>query len=637
MAPPLPSADDRWPFAIRCAALWLVFATWSSCAGWLLSACGLLNRTGYAIAAIPLVVLCVLLWKATSRETPHFSRPISRLWRRNSTGWWLVALLSLVAGICFAPSNYDALSYRLPRILYWWQENRWHWLEHADHRMNYSGTGFEWQMLPLIIATGSDRFLFLLNWIPFLFLPSLSFFALTAFGVRRRIAARWMWILPLCYGFALQAASIGNDGLGGVLTLAAVAFCGIAIRNQSPLALVLAALAATALSNLKLSNLPLLLPIAYFWCLAAWHLKNDLLRWKIGMVAMPVAAVLVLSSFLPLAYFNQTHSGKWSGDPDDNDKLRITKVIPGLVGNFYNLATATLQPPLLPLSSDTKRKIVAPISGENSLSSYIKSGFPRFKAHVGGEIPIEESAGVGLAITLALVFSLASFLLPKPSRPFPWLPVLATGVAVFAYMSMLGSENTARLMLPYFPLIIAAALAAARAIPSSGFSHLACNWLPFLFLLPALILNPNRALLPMSTLANAPGISQNMRTRLTALHEAYDSRSEPLRPIRLDLPKAAMTIGFAGGPTESAYSLFKPFGNRKIVEAHTENIDSFEWLVAARTGIKERTGQSWDEWLASSPYQVANSYRITFTVLFGAQDWYLLKRKPTASPATQTP
>lgn len=619
---------------MRCAAIWLVFVAWSSCAGWILSAVGQLNHTGYAFALFPLLAVCAALWRNTSAAgIPSFR--LKNPFRDSGTAaWMLVVFLSLVAGLLFAPSNYDALSYRLPRILYWLQENRWHWLEHADHRMNYSGTGFEWQMLPLLVFTGSDRLLFFLNWVPFLFLPALGFITLRFSGAGNRTAARWMWILPLCYGYALQSSSIGNDALGAFFVLASVAFCAIAVERKSPLALALAAIAAAALSGLKLSNLPLLLPVGLFWLTSAWKIKATLMNGKVATLSLPLLAALALTSFLPYAWLNQVHCGKWSGDPQDRDHLRITKTLPGLTGNLFNLTTGTLQLPVLPLSKPTKQKLLEPISGEHSLTSYIQTGFIRFTPNVGGEIPIEEAAGAGLGIALALAIPL----LMRPSlrrrrAGIARWPHVATWVAVLAYMASLGSENTARLMLPYYPLMLASLLAVIAWKPESKVIARLCIWLPFLFLLPGLLLNPNRPLIPITAMAGMPGLPSNFKTRLASLNDAYDSRSDPLHAIRKDLPAECGIVGFAGGPDESAYSLFKPFGQRKIIEVHQGNADSFEWMVAATDGIQERTGQPWDEWLAQSPYSVVSSYRIAFKASVGRQDWHLLRRNQPTTPS----
>ncbi len=616
--------SKAWPLALRMAAIWLVFVAWSCSAGWILSWLGQLNRTGYLLALIPLAVASAALWKSTAGV--GFSSPrIRNLGKRPAVvAWLLVVILCLAGGLLYAPSNYDGLSYRLPRILYWLQENHWHWLKDADTRMNYSGAGLEWQTLPLMALSGSDRLLFLINWIPYLFFPALTFHALRTLSVGNSTAARWMWILPLCYGFALQASSIGNDGLGGILTVASLAFSGLAEKRRSLAALLLAAIAASALGGLKLSNLPLMLPIAIFWLRAAWSIRDRIRGWSLA----PAIVAIILTSFVPLAVLNQIHCGAWAGDPNDDFKLRVTQTLPGIVGNTFNLVVGTVELPVFPISSESKRRIRSHLEGEQSLTSYVQSGFPRFRAALGGEIPMEEGSGVGLGVTVLLAAHL--FQRRRSTRPgmMPWIALGATAVSVAAYMAKMGSESTIRLMLPYYPVMFGALLAITqRRSPRAGWMRASYACLPLLCLIPGLILNPNRPIIPIATLAKIPAVPAGIRTRVLKLDEAYSSRNDPLQAIRADLPPDCDVIGFAGGPTQSAYSLFKPFGTRRVVEVNRTNSDSFEWLVANSNGILERVGKPWDEWISGAPFTIAGKYRITFTAMVGPEDWYLLKRK----------
>lgn len=623
---PLSNSNHHWPVALRFTALWLIFITWCSCVGWILSAFSMLNSTGYLLALPLLLGAWFAFWKTSASDSSPFRFPTA-IWKRPSTIAWTIAIIAcLWGGIAYAPANYDALSYRLPRLLYWWQENRWHWLEHGDDRMNYSGVGFEWQMLPFFVLQKSDRFLFLLNWIPFLFFPALCFRTLLAFGVSKKSSSFWMWVIPFGFGFTLQASSIGNDAIGAILLLASITFASYAENQHTRLALILSALAASALTSVKLSNLPLLLPIAWFWLRAAWVMRHKLIAWQLAPGLMAAA----LGSFIPLAVLSHIHCGSWGGDPDDDFKLRITKTIPGIAGNAYFTAIGMLEPPIMPIAKSSLKKITAPLEGDDSFASWVRTGFPRFRAGTFGEIPTEEGAGLGLGITAML---LIHFFKRKPHAPrnkIPWLPIAATIIAMAAYMAKMGSESTARLTLPYAPLLIASFLVIFQRREST--TPLTRNMLaliPLVLVLPSLILNPNRPIIPLSYLSAFPGISESNRKRITDLTAAYGSRNDTLAGLRDHLPPEAREIGFAGGPTQSAYSLFKPFGSKRIIESHPGNIDSFDWLIACPSGILERTGKNWDEWLASSPYHVVASQPVVFTVLHGSETWYVLRSRMT--------
>ena len=53
----------------------------------------------------------------------------------------LLASLVFLGGVLYAPNNYDALTYRLPRMLNWLAAGQWFWIPTINERMNYSTTG----------------------------------------------------------------------------------------------------------------------------------------------------------------------------------------------------------------------------------------------------------------------------------------------------------------------------------------------------------------------------------------------------------------------------------------------------------------------------------------------------------------
>lgn len=618
--------NHGWPLPLRLAALWLVYVTWSACSGWGLSLLGALHATGYALAALPLLVTFILVWKHSGGRRPH--RPSAPAFPSTQAllPWAFLALLCLIAGCLHAPANYDALSYRLPRILYWWQEHRWHWIAGIDGRQNYSGTGFEWQMLPVLTAFRTDRLLFLLNWLPALLLPFLNRHALRFVGCNARSAALWMWPLALAYGLVLQWSSIGNDMQGAIFVVAALSFCRLARARSSFAALAMAGLAIAGLTALKGSNLPLILPLGVAGLLVLRR-RPLLVR---PLAAAVIALPLLLTSYLPTAVLNHHHSGHWSGDPDNSAKLQVTRPLAGLVGNSVNLTLGCLQPPMLPLSKDLKHRLIGGPDGPESLVHFVQDGFPRFKVDLGGEIPMEEYSGLGLGVTLLL---LAHGLMRKQpgARPKPasWWLAASTTLAMTAFFLKLGSENTARILLPYYPMAIACLLAIIPRIPPArGLLAASHCWIPALFLLPALTLNPNRPLVPLRALAELPGLPAGISSRLKSIHSGYSDRNDPLAVLRRQLP-ANESVGFAGSPARSSYSLHKPFGSRRIIEVTSDNWNEFEWLIATPWGIESRTGLDWQTWLEQSGHEVLDHRELTFYTRAGSESWYLIgKRRP---------
>ena len=127
--------------------LWIYISAWCSASGWVLSAFGYLNRTGYAVALLFFVGILIPIhgrgrwWPQTislRRFNPLFrGSPVPRI-------WLLFALLSFIGGVIYHPANYDYLTYRFPRVLHWCAEQRWQWISTVDVRINLSAAGFEW-------------------------------------------------------------------------------------------------------------------------------------------------------------------------------------------------------------------------------------------------------------------------------------------------------------------------------------------------------------------------------------------------------------------------------------------------------------------------------------------------------------
>ena len=135
--------------------LWILASVACVASGWILSGLHQLNTLGYAVF-FAAVCLGFGLW-ARRRGLPGWRWP-----RRGWTCRWrrrfgrmlpriyaLAAIFVILGGTLYAPRNYDALTYRIPRILHWWSAAAWHWIQTPNDRMNFSGAGFEWMMMPL--------------------------------------------------------------------------------------------------------------------------------------------------------------------------------------------------------------------------------------------------------------------------------------------------------------------------------------------------------------------------------------------------------------------------------------------------------------------------------------------------------
>lgn len=610
---------------IRVAAMFLVYAVWSNLLGWGLSAAHQLKPLAYAVLTPLLVAGWVGAWKCLGGGR-LFSGMRWKRWRRPEVALWgMVAILAFAGGVMHAPANFDGVTYRLPRILYWAQQHGWHWIGAAEARLDYNAACFEWMMLPMIFLLKSDRWIFLLNWIPYVILPSLCFLSLRSLSVKSSVAARWMWWLPCMYGLAMQAGSIGNDAIAAWFALACMAFAARAQRSGSIVCWSLAMMSAACMTALKASNLPLLLPLLVHAVImlrrASWSVAwPKLIPWMI------LAAFV---SFLPTAILNQIHCGDWAGDPQNLGGMRVTEPLRGLVGNVVSLITGSLEMPVLPFSRPWNQALDL-WESTSGWVSWVREGFPRFSVMIGGEIPAEEYSGIGVGVTTLLFLSYQSRNSPlslkritkdaatlREQRAFMAAMLVAVGV----FMIKMGSELTARMLIPYSPLLFAVVLMHVRRV-----SHLRayCLIFPAMCVLPGLIFTPNRPLVNGQALASLPFVSAPLRERMNTVYQTYSKRSDALGELRDALPNHVSTVGFGGFADSTPLALFRPYGTRKVYEITTGNPTPGTAVVITDEGMRLRLGMNVNQYIEKYHMKILSQSNIRSKIGTGYESWYVL-------------
>jgi hypothetical protein len=623
---------------------YLLWATACILTGWTLSALRWLTLTGYAVM-LPLVMIgLVWLTRNPADMTPprvqrRWGRAMFRRFRRPLPLIYLVVLVLVFVGtISHAPSNYDGLTYRLPRMLNWLTTRGWTWIFTSNERMNYSGTGWEWMALPLL-ALRSDRALFLINTVGFLLLPGLIFSVFRQVGVARRAAWAWMWILSTAYGYVQQAGSIGNDLTGTFFCLISVHYGLRARRNGRVEEVWLAGLAAAIMTGIKTSNLPLLLP-----CLLAAGPALKLLRrcWTAGILIGVIALVV---SAIPTVGLNQKYTGNWTGDPDDSTQMHIRDPIAGFLGSSILLGQQLLMPPFLPGVPNVNVWLNHHLP--DTWKHKLEKGFPRFTMNRLNELPQEEGASLGIGITLLL---LAAGVAPwcragkknqsTETRRWKISSVgLATWGASLLFMLKIGSEANARLMLPYYPLVMIPVL----ILPGQDCLVRRAGWrilavLVSLSVLPCLILTPSRPFWPTQAVSEwlvrhypESALMQRMET----VYSCYQHRNDLLAPLRVHLPDDVTKVGFIAGDNNTDYSLWRPFGHRQVVYLWNGTPQSFllppdvEWIVVKQNIWPKVSPVPLEEWAAQHGIEIAFSVPIQSFASGTEETWCLLHiRKP---------
>lgn len=623
---------------MRLARIYVLFSASCILSGWFLSLIGALSALGYGLT-LPAIFLGLLFLfpSLPDRSRKGFFIHFRRYKKPLPALFAIIALLCLIGGLLHAPNNYDFLTYRFSRLLHWQEAGAWHWIETFNPRMNYSGTNAEWLLSPILLFTQSDRFFFLVNWLAYSLMPACIFVVFRGMGVRAKSAWWGMWLVPMAYCFVAQAASVGNDLLGAAFFLFAIAFLIQARRTSSVSLLAISALSIAICTGIKASNLPLILP----WLLSILPCF-EMFRRASGKMFL----VIVACSFVPMAALNFHHAGNWKGTSPEGKDLEAGSVFFGVIGNTLQATVGALQPPILPFPAPVNNQLEALIPA--SVQSFLVADFPRLQLRFV-ELPNEENAGLGLGIfgivVLAFLFAILRRRNCKPINRGNSLsdygrksdsPVglnlfglmIYSGIifSTGAYMALMGSESTARLLSPYYPVL--------AALPFSliGTTRMLDKkvWRVVFFLLAASaivlpVTTPSRPLLPIPQLANSFNLSEKLKNRIDLVYETYSKRSDGLSEIREALPTEATKIGLVCSVDDAEVSLWRPFHGRRHV-THLTDSDKLQSVNAVVVNT-EAIGESPNfkhilHFLnENADWSPIATFHITSKVQVGSQKW----------------
>ena len=483
----------------------------------------------------------------------------------------LLSLLVLLGGLLYAPSNHTGLSYRVPRVLHWLAEGHWHWVHTPNYRINNRACGIEWLSAPMLLFSKSDRGLFLLNFLPFLMLPGLVFSLFTRLGVRARVAWHWMWLLPTGYTFLVQAGSLGNDIFPTVYALAALDFACRARVTRRASDVFISVLAAALLIGAKASNAPLLLP----WAIAMLSVWRLLLRRP--FVTGWVALLALAASFLPTAILNVIYCGDWSGLVLERSGMDMKSPLVGVWGNGLLLLSNNFVPPFFPLAGWYSQSVLSWLPGfiVKPMSANFEEGFLKL-----WELPTEDWAGLGFGVSVLVVASGVAAL-RRGLRSSPPIGVAASlpgwlrggvlfgsWVALLAYCVKSGMVTPARLISPYYPLLIAPLLVlAGHADVVRRRWWRVAEFVAVMMAFAVLVVTPARPLWPAQSVLSkfAKSWPESRLLRQAAnVYSVYSSRSDPMANVRALLPKEASVVGFIGTGDDVDISLWRPYATRKV-------------------------------------------------------------------------
>jgi hypothetical protein len=620
---------------MRLVTLWICLCAYLNCAGWLLSALHELNAGGYA-AALALGLVAWLIWWKTSGAPLFPEFRLSKLRRRFRRGFPLAFLvlagLAFCGGALYAPSNYDALAYRIPRILYWLSAGQWHWVHTSFDRINNRSCGIEWVSVPLIAFFHSTRPLFLINTVSFALLPGLVFTVFCRLGVRPRVAWHWMWLVPTGYCFILQSGSIGNDLFGALFALAAVDYALRARAGAGLAAAGVSILGAAMMTAAKTNNLPLLLP----WAVALLPSLKTLLQKPAALAAVCLFAIG--ASGLPTIYFNLKMSGDWSGA-----KLSSPGVPHALefrtAANIFSLSEQNLTPPVFPIA--------------DSLNKAIKQHLPpavRQKSEALIELPgcwfpmvqmqTEEASGFGFGLTVLLAFSgLAVVARLRPALAgwrLSW-PLAVRWASVISFAALLTQSNVSaigRLFAAYYVLpctVILAMPGQERVVRRQWWRVM--GWMVFALAAVLVVISPARPLFPRSLVLDRlhPWESKYPKlVRLDDVYSVYQDRPQAFAPVLAALPSDLRILGYMAFDRPEA-TLWAPFGSRTIVSICPEDTPAdarargVSFILVDADEFETWYSGSLSDWLARMNAVVVREFPLRLRAASGPERWCLVQ------------
>jgi len=605
----------------------------AAAAGWIASAFGALHGSVYA--ALLAGIFFALLWSTGSSDLAPRQRiarfKLARLRRPMPLVFAAVFVACALGGLWHAPNNYDYLNYRLPRLLHWLHDSAWHWIETPNQRLNCSGANSEWLMLPSLLLTGGDRWSFLANLLCFGLMPAGLFVAMSSICINVRAAWYAMWAIPTAYCFVSQAAGTGSDLTGAAFFVFAIALACRARRTKRNGWLLASVLAMAFCTGIKATNIPLVLP----WLVLVWPSLVSSLKVQAARTAT-VATASVLCSFVPIAVLNFNYTGSWKGQLEEQASLEAGSIAAGWIGNSLAISSGALQPPILPQPELLGRLISEAVPPK--VDELLARDFPRLQLKFF-ELPNEENAGIGLGLTilgaLTVVAGLYGGLHYRIMNPMGWRVVLLAGVSLLTYMSISASESAARLLSPYYVLLLMLPFGVA------GASKLyALGWWRALVVcctasaIPIPLLTPSRPLIPVPKLATQLPLSDRLKQRLNEVYAVYSTRSDNLGAFRQVLPNEAHRIGMIATGDDIEVSLWRPFDSgRSVHHVDPDSIspENSDALLVSSLALRQRHRTEPEAFLRdldqSPEWEIASSLEIVSKVQEGPVKWTLLLRE----------
>jgi hypothetical protein len=452
-------------------------------------------------------------------------------------------------------------------------------------------------------------------------------------------------------------------------------------------------LAAALLTGAKPSNLPLLLPWALvFVASGAWRVTRTATFPSLVTRHAPLLLVAAAVSFLPTAILNAHFLGDWSGLSVERAGMAMKNPAVGVWGNAALLLLDNFTPPLFPFAGWWNAHALAALP--HFISAPLTANFEQGFLWLG-ELPTEDWAGLGFGLSVLLAVSVAAGWMmrraahltggkvdgrrsgetaPDDSRieqlsRYPltrrdatlspaWsggegrgegalrirgtgIPVelcrlvaLAPWISLLAYGMKSGMNSPARLIAPYYPLLLPLLLVGAgqsQIVRRRWWRALAGGVVVLAFIV--LILTPDRPLWPAQKILSglaARHPNSHLISRALEVYSVYAQRSDPLADVRPLLPPNLKAVGFIGAEDDCDISLWLPLGSRRVEHFLLSDPPELfrqkhiEYVVLGGLNLQLR-GTTLDAWRQKTGAELVARTNATLKVSEGPQEWFVVR------------
>jgi len=354
-----------------------------------------------------------------------------------------------------------------------------------------------------------------------------------------------------------------------------------------------------------------------------------------------VAVAAILVSFLPTAFFNIRYLHDWSGLSIEHEGMNMKNPIAGILGNVVLLLTNNFVPTFFPMAHWWNAHALSLFPGAlvRLMNANFEHGYEML-----GEMPTEDWAGLGFGVSVLVLFSVIAGFgkrgtqhATRNTQHVSYILLLAPWISLFAYCAKTGMVTPARLITPYYPLLLPLLLIGAgqSQVVRQRWWKVAAG-IVFLLALAALVVTPPRPLWPANTIlakmvATHPEQPQLLRAQ--KVYQIYRQRSDPLAALREHLPKDVKVIGFMGTNDDLDISLRKPYGLRRFEPFFFEDSPEYirqlgiQYAVVSGLNLSDQHATI-DEWMQKVGAELVFTTNVAMTVQQGPEPWYLVRLKP---------